>query len=536
MKFGKVNNCGRRLRSACDLVLTVMFFGMVNFAHGTGDVASATPSTVGEVTFPIREFRLVGNQVLPAATLLARLEALRGENRLLKDLVAARNLLLAVYQEAGYSLVGIGLPTSIAADGVVVLSIVETTVGVVRVTGNQHFSEANIRRQFPALVEGAAPNIAALARELFVANDNPARQATVNFAPPVNGAVDADVRITEANPLSFAAIVDSSGARETGLTRLDLFVRHANVFDRSHEMTLSYRTSPSLPNHVKVAAVEYQVPIPELAGRLQLSARYSDVNAGNVLNAFEVAGKTSTVRAGYLYDFKRDAASRHGVEVALAHRSYQPSVQFGGVNLVTDVNAHPVSVGYRYTGQSASRDAAFDLTYFRNLLIGSDNDDATYNASRATAPAAWEKYRLNAEYKQRFGGQWLLRARGVAQYTRHALIDIEELYVGGIDSVRGLRRGELAGDRGYFANLEVYTPAIAGALRFLGFVDNGRILRINALPGEVASDGATTWGLGLRFVHRGVAELAVDWAKVQSGSILTPHGDSAWNFRLIARF
>ena len=538
-------NAGLRLHSPKNrfpiirrAVLSLLFLTLSNLVQAA-DVSAPSPSAsapVSEVTFPIREFRLLGNQVMPTELLLAKLVSLQGENRTLKDLVTARDVVISTYREAGYYLVGVGLPAAIATDGVVTLRIVETTVGAVRLGGNQRFSEANLRRQLPVLVEGAAPNVAELTREIFVANDNPARQITVNFTPPSNGVVDAEVQVTESNPLLFTLALDSSGSSETGRTRVGLSIRHANMFDRSHVLTAGYRTSLSQPEDVKIANFAYQIPFPTLAGRVQLSATYADINVGRVFNAFEVAGKYTNVGVNYLYDLKRDANSRHGLEIAFAEKRYQPTVLFGGVNLVTAVNARPLGLGYHYASQSPENVVAFDFTHFRNLTFGNGNDDTTYNASRATADADWGKSRLKATYQRQLGGDWLLRARGVAQYSSEPLIDVEALFVGGINSVRGLLEGDLLGDRGYFTNLELHTPMFADAHRLLAFVDNGRITRINPQPGEKAGDGATTWGLGWRYARRGKAEFALDWAKVAAGTDLTPKGDSSLNFRLITRF
>jgi hemolysin activation/secretion protein len=468
--------------------------------------------------------------------LLGRLDAIKGDHRTLKDLVAARDLIISAYRDAGYLLVDVGLPASIATDGIVTLSVVETTLQNIRLSGNQRFSDANMRRQLPGLIDGTPPNVTELTRNLFVANDNPARHVTVNFTTPTKGIVDADVQVQESNPLMFALIVDSSGIREIGRTLLSVGIRHANVFDRSHILDASYRTSPAYPDNVKVANLTYQIPLPALAARLQLSARYGDIDAGHVLNAFDVAGKFKQATINYHHDLKRDTVSRHGLDISLADKRYQPSVVFFGTNLFTDVNARPLGIAYQYSARHASHEFAFDLSYFRNLVVGSGNDDATYEASRTNARADWEKYRLNATYQYRWSGGWQARVHAIAQYSSEPLVDFERLFVGGLDTLRGLIQGELFGDRGYLANVELYTPMLANAHRFLVFIDSGRVSRVNVQPGDLSGDGATTWGVGWRYVRGKKAEMSLDWARVEKGTTLTPQGDNALNFRMVTRF
>ena len=130
----------------------------------------------------------------------------------------------------------------------------------------------------------------------------------------------------------------------------------------------------------------------------------------------------------------------------------------------------------------------------------------------------------------------MTRLRGKAQYSHKPLIDTEALFVGGINSVRGLIGGELLGDRGYFANLELYAPKLAATQRFFAFIDSGKISRINALPGETSRSGATTGGVGWSYARPGKAELTVSLANVAEGTALTPNGKSVLDFRGLLRF
>jgi len=518
------------------LALHIFLFSPASIAQTNSAPAAKTSKTANEITYPIRAFRLTGNRLIPTEHLLDKLAVLYGENRSVSDLATARDLVLAVYKQAGYSLIGVGLPTRIATDGVVELSITEITVGKVQSVGNQHFSFSNLREQLPVLVEGLPPNTTKLSNEIFLANDNPSRYLSVNFTPPKQGSVDAEIRVTETEPLSYLLSADSSGSAETGRARLGLAVQHANMFERSHILKLGYRTSPANPDNVKVANFAYQIPQPAFSSQFQISAYYADVNVGRVLDAFEVSGKFTHAELAYLVDVQRDLGSRHALEFALAKRDYQPSILFGGANLVTDVSAVPASAGYRYASENIDHKLALDLTYTHNLAVGSKNDNATYNASRATASASWQKLRLSASGQRELGGDWSARLRGTVQYADAPLIDTEALFAGGLNSVRGLVGGELMGDRGYFANLELYAPKLADAHRFFVFVDSGKISRINAQPGEQSGSSALTGGVGWSYVRSKKAELTVGIANVVEGATLTPGGKNALDFRALIRF
>ncbi|MFP3477283.1 ShlB/FhaC/HecB family hemolysin secretion/activation protein [Burkholderia ambifaria] len=97
-------------------------------------------------------------------------------------------------------------------------------------------------------------------------------------------------------------------------------------------------------------------------------------------------------------------------------------------------------------------------------------------------------------------GRALLAYRGVlgGQYTNMALFGSEQLYLGGMDTVRGFRSGEIAGDRGFYSRNElawVNAPAWKdGRIEPYVFVDAGKASLV-AIPGFPTLAGA---GGGLR--------------------------------------
>ena len=112
------------------------------------------------------------------------------------DVQQALEAVERAYSEAGYNAVQVILPEQELERGEVRFEIVEARVARVVVEGNKHFDEANIRASVPSLAPGSAPNIAQIARNLRVANENPAKKATVLLrSGQSEGTVDAVVRV-----------------------------------------------------------------------------------------------------------------------------------------------------------------------------------------------------------------------------------------------------------------------------------------------------------------------------------------------------
>ena len=88
--------------------------------------------------------------------------------------------------------------------------------------------------------------------------------------------------------------------------------------------------------------------------------------------------------------------------------------------------------------------------------------------------------------------------------------------------MRGYLLREVTGDRGYAAQLELYTPNLSPAIglpdamraRLLAFYDFGGVKRNNPLPGEQDGKFMASAGVGLRVSYSRTVSLRVDVAQI----------------------
>jgi len=135
-----------------------------------------------------------------------------------------------------------------------------------------------------------------------------------------------------------------------------------------------------------------------------------------------------------------------------------------------------------------------------------------------------------------------MRLALTGQETSDALVSGEQFGMGGFDNVRGFLEREVANDRGYRGNFEVYTPDFGKwfgnnwKVRALGFYDAGRALRNHALPGEVTAISIGSSGLGLRLAYANSATLRLDYAVVNDAGGTQGKGDARLHASVIFLF
>ena len=143
--------------------------------------ARAQAAGAAEPAFEIHRFDVDGNTVLPPTAIEAALAPHTGARRTFADVRAAVDALQRAYARRGFGAVQVSLPEQRVADGVVRIAVVEPPLRSVTLEGNHAFDDTSIRRSLPALRRGATPDTGALAAQIRLANENPARRLSVDL-------------------------------------------------------------------------------------------------------------------------------------------------------------------------------------------------------------------------------------------------------------------------------------------------------------------------------------------------------------------
>ncbi len=515
------------------------FFGGALFSSLLLTCVGSYPSVAQTFSEPyVQGFVIRGNTLLTNEELQGTIRVSNnGEN--LEGVQAA---LLEAYREAGYDFVQISLPEDSDDDGIFQVEIQETSVAQreipvteISVTGNQHFDEASIRTALPELQGDRVVDFDTLAQQLFLANDNPSRQLTLNIFPAESKqqAAKVEIQVVDRNPQYWQVSLDNTGTEATGKTRLSLVSQNHNLFNRGHLAALSLTLSPEKIEQVTQIGLFYQAPIPTWGDTISFTASYSDVDSGRIANLFDVSGQGFATGINWLHNLHRTSQERHSLEIGLNYRFFDNDINFIGANLGVDVAAFPAKLGYKYSFQGNKDNLKLGVSYLRNIPGVFDlNNDSTYNLSRVGADANWDIWLVQGVYQYNWDSGWGLKLEGEAQYAGEPLISGEQLGFGGRYSIRGLQEREVTGDNGLRGTVELYSPNIWKTHRFLVFSDFGAYSRENSQPGEVKGDTIWTTGLGWRWRYQNRFFSALDLGYVLNGSSLSQVGGVRVHFLL----
>lgn len=509
------------------------------------DQAAAPTAEDSVPRFDISRFDVQGNTLLDASQVQALLAPFTGRQRDFSDIARAVEALENAYRARGYGAVQVQLPEQELDRGVVRLSVLQTPLGKVLIGGNVHVDDANVRRALPSLREGETPNLAALSQSLKLANENPARKIEVRLQADEQADAKADsidAIVTVADEAAWKAMlnVDNTGAAQTGKTHVGVVLQHANLWGRDHVASLQYTSSLEKPDKVGVYGAGYHLPLYALGDSMDFFASYSNVDSGSVsagIFDLAVSGQGSMAGIRYNQNFARRDDFEPKLVYGIDYKAYRNSVQLFGMELGADVTVHPLSVSYIGAWTLPTGETSVALTFAHNIPGGKHGAQADFDRVRAHAKAAYNTLRLSATSGRVLADDWQWRGLFNAQVTPDALVPGEQFGAGGASSVRGFDEREVANDSGASLNLELYTPnwcgqALGYQCRALAFYDTAWLRRNHALPGESASQGISSGGLGMRLLLSRYANLQLDYAHVVNGGDTGRRGASRLHFRL----
>lgn len=261
--------------------------------------------------------------------------------------------------------------------------------------------------------------------------------------------------------LWYSAGIDNYGSKQTGLNRTRFGVEADNLLGLQEILSFNY--SGSRETNALVASASIPFGYNTFSYTTSLS-EYQTLISDTAL----LYGKTVASTWGWNRVLSRSQALRTALDVTLSRRKADRDIN----NLPLDPQKLTVlrvggSVLWRFLVQQRPATLSLELGISKGLsAFGANQDSAQITDDEAHSQ--FTKIDGNAALAFALPSpdafQLAMRMQFNAQWTKQALFGSEQLFVGGMSSVRGFRESGISGDRGAYARNELIwsnAPAVS---------------------------------------------------------------------------
>lgn len=413
------------------------------------------PAEVAEIApmFRIEHIELQGGELLPAGVLARRLRPFTG-----LDLGTVRIGLLL--QGLNADLIEAGLITSRAyvvsqnlASGVLSLRIVPGRIEAIRYNGSVLADDAldapGVRLALPMGV-GDILQLRDIEQGLDQLNRLRGRQAQVRIVPGQSPGGSVLEFVDPPPPSIWRAWLgaDNQGSPATGARRLRLGLETGDLFGLNENLNLGYTGS------LETNALNAGLSLPWGYNTFSLLTTWSEYQSliGNVAL---LHGSSTNHAASWNRLLFRDRDTKVAADLALSVREARREINNvvlapqkltvlrAGINRLTRFES-PALVGQWIVDGGFSR--------------GLDALGAMGDAGAGSGPVARARFRkldVSGSAVLYLPGNWSLRGNGAWQWSGVPLFSSEQIFVGGVASVRGFAESAAGGDRGGYWRTEL---------------------------------------------------------------------------------
>lgn len=462
-------------------------------------------------TFLVKKINIEGNNLFKSDELLKDAKLLEGKVISFAQLQSFADVVTAIYRAHGYATSRAYIPPQKIIDGVVVIRILEVKVGNINVYGNKWFNSILYRNSLK-LQNGDYFEITDLERALREINLQPDRYAQAYLEPgSQTGTTDINMKTQDQLPVHASFEYNNRGTSLTGYSRYIEHFTDNNLTGHGDSIQASFTAAEQAALYA--TAVHYELPNLRTGDLFHLDFSQGDSHLQKDLLPSDVRGNSLDFIPGYSHNFWDTDRSKLDGDIRFELKDSKTDVQDAKLsfdrtrNIVFGPNAMFTDV----TGRSfAGLDTHVGMPNFLGAM--SDKDSMS---SRPDSGGRFVYWTANAARIQALplGMSFISQASG--QYSPMPLPSIEQMYLGGMYSVRGYPENDSAGDTAFSCSEEVRVPVYfipqswkiwktntpwRNALSFAAFVDAGRTFDLKRSdPAAIKDKTLAGTGVGLRF-------------------------------------
>jgi hemolysin activation/secretion protein len=464
-------------------------------------------------TINVVGFEVVGSTVFSKAEFDRLLAGFIGRPLSFAELLQARSAVSELYISKGYITSGAIIPPQSLTGGMIKIQVIEGGLEGISITGNRRLNTNYVRSRL-AIATQAPLNQNRLLEALQLLQLDPliqniSAELQAGSHPGLNLL---EVRIKEAKTLSSRIFADNRRSPSVGSFRRGAEINSINLLGWGDSAGLLY-TNTDGSNSVDF---NYTLPVNPRNGTvsLQLSRSQSTITE-SPFNELDIEAKSRDYELTYRQPILQTPTEEIALGMTAARRESDTSLL--GVE-------YPLSPGADDRGRTrilalrtfqeyTQRGARQVFAARSQFSLGVGAFDATVNNSEPDGRFfAW---RGQAQYLRLLAPDTLLLLRSDVQLATGELLPLEQMGLGGMDTVRGYRQDLLLTDNGVFASAELRYPIYRtrdrqGVLQVTPFIDFGTAWN-NGSQADPDPNTLVSAGLGLRWSYGDRLTARFEW-------------------------
>ncbi|BAY09851.1 ShlB/FhaC/HecB family hemolysin secretion/activation protein [Calothrix sp. NIES-2098] len=466
-------------------------------------------------TIVVDRFEVVGSTVFSQEELAKATAEFTKRPISLAEIFQARSKITDLYVKKGYITSGAYIPPQTIKSGVVRIQVVEGKLEEIQVTGTRRLNPNYVRSRL-AIATKAPLNRERLLEALQLLQLNPliknlSAELSAGSRPGVSVL---QVEVKEARTFSSQIVLDNGRSPSVGSFRRRLQINQANLLGFGDGFNFAY-TNTDGSNAFDVG---YTLPLNARNGTLAFN--FGTTSSNVIEEPFNILDIQSSSRY-YEITYRQPIIQTPTQEFALgltasrreSEASYLDIDRIPFPSRGADEQGRTRISALRFFQEWTSRNSREVIALRSQFNLGIDVLNPTIN--QEAPDSRFFSWQGQAQWARLLAPETLLLVRANTQLASRALLPLEQLGLGGIDSVRGYRQDYLLTDNGAFASAEVQVPVlrlpqINSILQVIPFVDFGVAWNSsntdNPDPNTLASVGlGLRWTQGDRFTAR------LDW-------------------------
>lgn len=447
----------------------------------------------------VKGFTFFGNTVVSTSELETLTQPYVGQALDMPALELIVELVTEHYKRNGYTLASAYIPQQSIQFGVVEIAILEGRLGEISVSGNRFYSTEFIRGSFAKAMEDQVIRNVALERALLLLNEYPDLKVTAVLEPGRStGGTNVQARAEDKRPIHATLDYNNYGFNTISRNRFGAGVEVGNVLFDGATLNLNGILGDH-PDQLQFLTGAYAIPLGVHGTKLVLSGSTGRFDVGAGLAALQIRGKINTYDISVTHPFIKTRLQSLVLDAGFASKDNR---LFALGTLTGDDSLRMAKLGINYDRLDLSGRTYLSVYGFQGLgdfLGGMDNNSSF--TTRQGADNRFTKGTLSAGRIQSLGHDVLLIVKGTGQITTGPVVVIEQMLLGGPDSVRGYQLGERFVDEGYAVTAETripLLPSILSSTQGAVFLDHGAGHLRNPQPGERTHSSLTGTGFGVQ--------------------------------------